>query len=90
VAVVDELAPLMRRNILWYLMAFEASYSINPMRRDAAAQQLRGQAVSSPLRITPRSVNSAISVALSPIPRTTSLIPAVVKPHTVSSRHLNR
>jgi hypothetical protein len=45
VAVVDELTPPMRRNIPWYLMAFEASDSINPMRRDAAAQQLRGQAV---------------------------------------------
>ena len=38
VAVVDELTPPMRRNILWYLMAFEASDSMNPMRRDAAAQ----------------------------------------------------
>jgi hypothetical protein len=38
VAVVDELTPPMRRNILWYSMAFEASYSINPMRRDAPAQ----------------------------------------------------
>jgi hypothetical protein len=38
VAVVDELTPPMRGNFLWYSMAFEASYSINPMRRDAAAQ----------------------------------------------------
>jgi hypothetical protein len=38
VAVVDELTPPMRRNFLWYSMAFEASYSINPMGRDAAAQ----------------------------------------------------
>jgi hypothetical protein len=38
VAVVDELTPPMRRNIPWYLMAFEASDAINPMMRDAAAQ----------------------------------------------------
>ena len=38
VAVVDELTPPMRRNFLRNSMPFEASYSINPMRRDAAAQ----------------------------------------------------
>jgi hypothetical protein len=38
VAVVDELTPPMRGNFLWYSMAFEASYSINLMGRDAAAQ----------------------------------------------------
>jgi hypothetical protein len=38
VAVVDELTPPMRGNFLWYSMAFKASYSINPMKRNASAQ----------------------------------------------------
>jgi hypothetical protein len=38
VAIGDDLTPPVRRNIPWYSMAFEAGYSMNPMRRDGSAQ----------------------------------------------------